>query len=225
MPKGCTNSIRYTFSVIVLCMCVPVVTVAQDSDHPASDLPVPYSHLTDDDILYVTQLMDELTAPTFEWPKSPYPSVQPSLEQQLAEVLISSIDSVDDNDPDTRLAVVTTYDYKSNETTRILIDLLQREVIAERRVRGGGAPLSEIEKHVATSLVLADQSVVALLDTISDEVEEVEFLLTRTEDPEDIFYDKRVVTTLLRATDGYLSTPPIFVNLTDFEVVIEGRSE
>ena len=88
-------------------------------------------------------------------------------------------------------------------------------------MEGSIASLAEIELETAKELILNDPRIAELLGEYIDDVE-VEMLLTSTGSPEDVFYQKRVVYTMLKTSMGYPEiVPKIFVNLTDLEVVID----
>ncbi|MCY4375863.1 MAG: hypothetical protein OXC31_19075 [Spirochaetaceae bacterium] len=182
----------------------------QDTEHPASALPVPRSRLTDHErdqaVLVATATLAVLRVSPLDAGSSE------------ATTVLSSVESVDDNNPSTRLAIVTTYDYQSNETIRSLVDLVKGELLTTRKTSGSSAPLAEIERATAERLVLSDPHITEFLEADVDGIE-VELLLTRTQDPKDQFFDKRVVMALLKTRSGYLRLPPTFVNLTDLEVV------
>ena len=134
--------------------------------------------------------------------------------------VLSRVESVDDNDPTTRLAIVTTYNYDSNETTRTLVDLIKNRLLTTQTTTGVSAPLAEVERDTAEMLVLSDPHLVKYLEPDIEAVE-VEMFLTRTQDHKDPFYNKRVVMVIMKTDRGYLRLPSIFVNLTDLEVVIQ----
>ena len=203
----------YAISALFLSLSTSTVTTAQDSAHPASNLPIPRSHLTDAELSRVVQIgtsgLSLVTDPSVLREKS-------SGEMTV----LSSVEIVDDNKPGSLLAIVTTYNYNRNETTRRLVDLVQNKVVDKQTTKGDGAPLAKVEKKAVEALVLDDPRIIKLLGPDINDVE-VETLLTRTQNSEDQFYGKRVVVALLKTSRGYPQyLPKIFVNLTDSKVVI-----
>ena len=134
--------------------------------------------------------------------------------------VLSSVESVSDNNPNSRLAIVTIYNYKRDETIRRLVDLVQSKVVEEKVIEGSRAPLADVEKKVAEWLVLTDPRIAEFLGPDLHDVK-VGMLLTTTQNPQDEFYRQRVVLTTFKTSRGYpQNLPKIFVNLTNSSVIV-----
>ena len=208
-------------AALLLSLSISTVMRAQDSGHPASNLLIPKSHLTDEEFDQAVKIGTRGPIITSFVCGPDLQRCFMFLEKSPEETtVLSSVESVDDNNTESRLAIVTTYNYTRNETTRRLVDLDRSEVVDEQTTKGSSAPLAEVETEVAKALVLNDPRIAKFLGPDMDGVE-VEILLTGTQNSEDKFYGKRVVLALLKTSRGYpQSLPQIFVNLTDSEVVI-----
>ena len=207
-------SLRLSLSlvcVLPLFLSVSTVAVAQDTGHDVSELPIPKSRLTDDERDRAVLVATANSAVLMVSPLDEGPAEAPTV--------LSGVESVDDNNPATRLAIVTTYSYESNETTRALVDLVKNELLTTQTTIGTSAPLADVERDTVERLVLSDPHIAEHLGHDIGAVE-VEMLLTRTQDRTDPFYNKRVVMAIMKTDNGYLRLPPIFVNLTDLEVII-----
>ena len=187
------------------------VAYGQSTPHPAESLPIPLSHFTESEFQRAAQLgADEAFRMTIS-----------SLDDKSTSKLtvLSGVESVDANAPDSRLALVTSYSYERNATIRRLVDLNTNTVVSESVTEDTSAPLAEIEKSLAQFLVLRDKRIVDLLGHDVVDVS-VETLLTSAFDPDDRFFRKRVVLALLKTSRGYTSNlPKIFVDLTDSQVI------
>jgi len=138
--------------------------------------------------------------------------------------VLSRVESVDDNAPGSRLALVTSYNYNRNVTIRRLVDLNKNMVVHEKITDGSSAPLAKLERTFVEQLVLEDQRITSHLGEFKDQVT-VEMLLTTTQNPEDPFHQKRVVSVLLKVKQGYLvNLPSIYVSLSDAKVFVEENS-
>ena len=122
-------------------------------------------------------------------------------------LVLSSIESIDDKDPQLRLVLVTTYNYGNGTTTRTLVDLESTSVFEKRTTRDGIANLTEGEANEAKALVLRDARVKEILGESNLEAE-VDVLLMRTLNPNAEFYGGRVVMALLRTRLGYIASQP-----------------
>ena len=202
----------HSIFVGVLMFSISMVTKAQDSDHPALNLPIPKSHLTSDEL----NLAVEIGA------NEVFSQNQVSiLHMDSQRIVLSDVESVDDNNPESQLALVTTYHYDTNQTIRRLVDLINSKVVNEQVIDGGSASLAEIEQVAAEFLVRENTPINDFLGAAKNELK-VETILSVTKNPESQFYHKRVVLVLLKTIHGYPQfMPKIFVNLTDLEVVIQ----
>ena len=251
-----------TVSAFVLFSLFSTFSNAQDDGPPTSSLPIPRSHLTNEERAQAVRigakgLLDSTPPLSFRSSSSDteqssgqgmtyglsfYNPMRHSQEisgvvgtdnpqiwapqlwsGKYSDVLsnvLSSVESVDDNNPNSRLAIVTIYNYQRDETIRRLVDLAQNKITKEKILGGSRAPLAHVERRVAESLVLTDPRIVALLGPDVRDVE-VGTLLTTTQDPRDEFYRQRVVLTTLKTSRGYpQNLPKIFVNLTKAAVII-----
>ena len=205
----------HSIFVGVLMFSISMVTKAQDSDHPALNLPIPKSHLTLDELNLAVEVGANEIIPQNE-----------VLFLRMGNpvglrIVLSDVESVDDNNPESQLALVTTYHYDTNQTIRRLVDLKKSEVVNEQVIDEGSASLAKIEKEVAEFLVRDNTQINDFLGAAKNELK-VETILSVTKNPESQFYRKRVVLVLLKTSHGYPQfMPKIFVNLTDLEVVIQ----
>lgn len=204
--------LRGVVGIIVLSALVGASAGAQSNNHPALELPVPTSNLTAEELSRAVLLgaPEALTLSVF------------SLRDKANgfTTVLSDVSTVDDNSPDTHLAIVTTYSYDQNETMRRLVDLERNEVIDEEITPGGAAPLAKVEKDFARALVLSDERIVERLGEDRSEVE-IEMLLTSTEDPESEFFGNRVVLVIFETPRGYpQNLSKVFANLSASTVVI-----
>ena len=218
MPSISTSYTIYLVLPVLLSLASPSITYGQSSDHPASHLPIPRSHLTDSEIQQAAKLGAEGALHTLV--------PQPAAAMSTGNItVLSSIESVDDNTPGSRLALVTSYSYDRNVTIRRLVDLTENVVVQEQVTDDSSAPLAELEKNAVEHLVLIDDRIANLLGEDKDHVT-VEMLLTRTRNRDDRFFGKRVVSVLLKIPQGYLvNIPNIYVNLSNVEVVLQEKQK
>ena len=197
---------------LLILLALSTAAYGQGSSHPAANLPVPQSHFTESEFRRAARLGAE---EAFGMRLS---SVDSTSIRGMT--VLSSVESVDDNSPDSRLALVTSYSYDRGATIRRVVDLANNAVVTEHVTDDSSAPLAEIEKSIVHSLVLQDRRIAELLgDSINDIA--VEMLLTSSFDPDDRFFRKRVVLALLKTPQGYArNLPKIYVNLSDSTVVV-----
>ena len=205
------KQLAYWFFALCLSVSISTVSQGQNTKHPASNLPIPKSHLTEHEFVQAVNIAKNQMSLQLCGDESPN-----------KRTVLSGVESVSDNNSNSRLAIVTTYNYDCDTTTRQLVDLA-REVVVDKRVTdGGAAPLAEGEKQIARDLVLDDPEIAKFLDFLGEAKSnvKVELLLTRTQNALDQFYRKRVAVALLKTSLGYpQNMPKIVVNLTDLEVV------
>lgn len=211
---------RNPVSVVVAALLISIPpsilppATGQETEHPASGLPIPPSHLTGEDM----DLALSIGAGRF---------VRSGLLERRADrsaaetTVFSGVEMVSDGKPDSRLAIITTYNYERHETTRRLVDLNRKTVVEEHVSSDGSAPLAQVELVAAEHLVLADSRVRELLGSSFDGVQ-VGFLRTGTTSPDDPLFGKRTVAASFKTERGYLvGLPLVVVNLTDAKVVLE----
>ena len=216
MPSTATSYTICLVLPLLLSLASPSTTYGQSSDHPASHLPIPRSHLTDSEIQQAAKLGAEGALDTL------VPRPVAAMSTRNITVL-SSIESVDDNTPGSRLALVTSYSYDRNVTIRRLVDLTRNVIVQEQVTDDSSAPLAELEKNAIEHFVRTDDRIANLLGEVKEQVT-VEMLLTRTRDRDDRFFGKRVVSVLLKTPQGYLvNLPNIYVNLSNVEVVLQEK--
>lgn len=207
-----TYSLNLTTGALLVLLAFSTTAYGQGSSHPAANLPVPQSHFTESEFQRVARLGAE------EAFRERPSSVDGTSIRGIT--VLSSVESVDDNSPDSRLALVTSYSYDRGATIRRLVDLHKNTVVTEYVTDDSSAPLAEIEKSLVQYLVLQDQRIADLLGEATNDIT-VEMLLTSTTNPDDRFFRKRVVLTLLKTSQGYArNLPKIFVNLSDSAVVL-----
>jgi len=123
---------------------------------------------------------------------------------------------------DPRMLVwVIHYRYDDDAAIHTLVNADEMAVIDRREGSHLPAKLGPSELEEAARLALADPRVQALLGDHVSRVK-VEGLLSRTTDREDPFFGRRVVYMLFRVGRDYLGGAPIFVDLTNRTVFVEG---
>ena len=205
--------ISTTAAIALFVAFVPLRVVhAQPPSHPAAWLPLPLSHFTKSELQRAARLgAPEALRPT--------PSSHALFSTQPPTVL-STIENVDDNSPDSLLALVTSYSYAENKTIRRLVDLKTNTVVEEYVTVESSVPLAKVERAAVRSLVLRDPRITDLVGALKNDLT-VEMLVTTTQDPTNRFFQKRIVLALLKTSRGYLTNlPKIFVNLSDTKVVL-----
>ena len=187
---------------------------AQDAEHPARQLLIPQSHLSDRQSTIAAELgASEL----FRMAPASVGSILGSGER----IILSSVQQVSNNDPDSFLALVTIYNYDRHETIRRLVDLNRREVVSEKVSKGGSAPLAEVEKLAAEALIRNNARIAAWPSLNDMEDVELEFLLASTPNREDPLYGQRAAAVIFKTSRGYPQTiPKVFVSLTNARVII-----
>ena len=206
------SNLKLLGGTFLILLTLPMTTYGQSPTHPAASLPVPLSHFTESELHLAASLGAE------EAYQMQLSSTDGTSTKNLT--VLSSVESVDDNFPNSRLALVTSYSYDRNVTIRRLVDLNQNTVVTEHVVDDSSAPLAVLEKSIVQHLVLQDNRIADLLGNAMNDVS-VEMLLTSTYDPEDRFFRKRVVMALFKTSHGYVrNMPKVLVNLSDEEVVV-----
>jgi Cu2+-containing amine oxidase len=188
---------------------------ASAQDHPAANLPIPRSSLTDAEQARAIQLANPQGS--ISTASQLHPS---SSRTQPNRTVVSRVQAVGADKVDQRLAVVTLYQYEGNLTLNRLVDVNSGQVIEEDRISGAGAPVANVEGEYARSLVMADSRVQKLIENVQGA--SVTLLLTNISDPASPLFGKRVVNALINTPEGYLTeVPRISVNLTDATVIVE----
>ena len=188
---------------------------ASAQDHPAANLPIPRSSLTDAEQARAIQLANPQGS--ISTASQLHPS---SSRTQPNRTVVSRVQAVGADKTDQRLAVVTLYQYEGNVTLNRLVDVNSGQVLNEDRISGAGAPVANVEGEYARSLVLADSRVQKLIENVQGA--SVTLLLTNISDPGSPLFGKRVVNALINTPEGYLTeVPRISVNLTDATVIVE----
>lgn len=200
-----------------LALVAGVFASASAQDHPAANLPIPRSSLTDAEQARAIQLAN---------PQGSIGSAAQLHPDAVSSrgtpnrVVVSRVQAVGADKTDQRLAVVTLYQYEGNVTLNRLVDVNSGQVIDEDRIQGAGAPVANVEGEYARSLVMADSRVQQLIGNIQGA--SVTLLLTNVSDPTNPLFGKRVVNALINTPEGYLTeVPRISVNLTDATVIVE----
>jgi hypothetical protein len=203
-----------------LAMASSIMAGAGAQDHPAANLPVPRSSLTDAEHARAIQLANPqgvIAAASQLHPSSARTGATSN------RVVVSNVRPVGDGKTDQRLALVTLYEYDGNTTVNRLVDVGTGAILQEDRVQGSAAPVAEVEGEYAVSLLRADARVRKLIEPFQGQAE-FTLLLTTTEDRNSPFYGKRVLNALIATPYGYLhGGPTIAVNLTDATVIVEPR--
>jgi hypothetical protein len=190
--------------------------LAQERDHPAAGLPVPRSSLTLEEqarALGIAVPERRVLSPLALTPEARRADAAPHF-------VVSNLEAVDAKD-ESRLALVTLYEYGSGVTVQRLVDLEAGRVVAEERADNVSAPLAEVERDYAKALTLADERVARLLAPHPSV--NVEFLLTLTTERDQELFGRRIVAALFRTPRGYLEHPEVFVDLTGGRVIVRGR--
>ena len=191
------------------------LAAAQEAEHPAAGLPPPPPGLSGDDLARAVEIAtpEERITSTL--------GLMRSIEGEHGEgaVVLSDVRSAEPSEDGAPLALVTLYRYADDTTLRRLVDLERGEVVDEIEAEGVSPPLSRTEAELARALLLEDDGVLEILGGDVEAVE-FEFLLTRTIDPEDPLFGRRVVYPLFNTERGYLpGSGEVVVDLTSGEVV------
>ena len=192
------------------------LAMAQEAEHPAAGLPPPPGGLSAEELARAVEIAvpEERITSTL--------GLMRSIEGEHAEgaVVLSDVRSAGPGKQDgAPLALVTLYRYADDTTLRRLVDLERGEVVEETEAEGVSPPLSRTEAELARALLLEDAEVLEILGGDVEAVE-FEFLLTRTSDPEDPLFGRRVVYPLFNTERGYLpGSGEVLVDLTAGEVV------
>lgn len=201
---------------LALATCIFASAGAQD--HPAANLPIPRSSLSDAE--YARAIAVAEPSALVGSPSQLHPEV--SSRSGANRVVVTNVQAVASDKPDatsSRLAVVTLYQYEGNLTMNRLVDLNTGQVVEEDRIQNGGARFTNVEHEYARQLVMADDRVRNLVTPIQGAT--FNFLLSTTPDPANPLFGKRVVNVLINTPDGYLTElPRISVNLTDAAVIV-----
>ncbi len=202
LVRSCARPLLTLF----LFLLAPIPANAQEIDHPASGLPIPRSRLTPEEVELASRI-----------------AMSGSVASRAGKTVLSRVKMAvgDKDEPQSLLAVVTTYNYERHETSRRLIDLTRESIVWERIVSDGSAPLAQVEVEEARRLVLQDARIQGLVGSSLDGVE-LEFPHPIITDARHRLFGKRVVLVLFKTEDGYRSDlPAVFANLTDAEVLLE----
>ena len=196
-------------------LIVGAFATASAQDHPAANLPIPRSSLTDAEQARAIQLANP------QGSIADAAQLHPSSSRtQPNRTVVSRVQAVGADKTDQRLAVVTLYQYEGNLTLNRLVDVNSGQVLNEDRIAGAGAPVANVEGEYARSLVMADSRVQKLIENVQGA--SVTLLLTNISDPNSPLFGKRVVNALINTPEGYLTeVPRISVNLTDATVIVE----
>jgi hypothetical protein len=197
-----------------------VFASAAAQDHPAANLPVPRSTLTDAEQARAIQLANPQGSVSTASQLHPSSSRLPGAPSR---VVVSRVQPVAADQTDQRLAVVTLYEYEGNTTVNRLVDVNTGAVLQEDRATHGAAPIAEVEGQFARQLLMADERVRKIVERYQGNAR-FDLLLTTSEDRSNPLYGKRVVSALVATPYGYLADGPrISVNLTDATVILEPR--
>jgi hypothetical protein len=203
-----------------LALATCIFTIASAQDHPAANLPVPRSSLTDAEYARALQIAEPRAL--IGSPSQLHPDAVSS-RTGANRVVVTDVQAVASDKPDaasSRLAVVTLYQYEGNVTVNRLVDLNTGTVVEEDRMPNAGARFTNVELEYARQLLMADERIQRLVTPVQGAT--FNFLLATTPDPSSPLYGKRVVNVLINTPDGYLTElPRISVNLTDAAVIVQ----
>ena len=198
-----------------LTFSVGILAVAVAQDHPASGLSIPQSSLTPSERSRAEALAQP-QASTITEPSALHPSSRTGENR----VVVTDVQAVAVDKSSDRLAVVTLYEYETNQTINRLVDVTNGRVVEEDRMQNGGARFTNVEHQYARQLLMGDERVRRLVEPLQGQ-EQFSFLLTTTPDPSNPLFGKRVVNVLISTPEGYLTeVPRISINLTDAAVVV-----